>query len=167
MNVGDIKSADWSLAVGAIGNVVEGIDDINQCIITLLSTQKGSDPFRPDFGSDVWDWIDRPLNIAVPNMKRAIFEAVALWEQRVIVTRVDHVFQNETGRQEPIFSGAKFNIGWKLKRTQTTGSVEVTLGLYDALVKKAQQSPSVISVNYLTTELSDPILTETEKNIIV
>lgn len=167
MNLNDIKSADWSLAVGAIGNVVEGIDDINQCIVTILSTKKGSDPFRPDFGSDVWEWIDRPLPVAVPNMKRAIFEAVGLWEPRVIVTSVEHAYQNEAGRQEPVQAGMKFNISWKLRQTQTTGSVEVILGLYDQLVKAAQQTPPVLTNQQLTTETSEELQTETSQNIVV
>lgn len=167
INISDIKSADWSLATESAGDVVEGIFDINQCIVTILATQKGSDPFRPDFGSDVWDWIDRPLNVAVPNMKRAIYEAIGLWEPRVIVTQVAHTYQNIEGRPEPVYSGIKFDIGWRLKGTQTTNSVEFTLGIYNALIKKALTTPTTSITSLLTTEQSDPLLTEQSLNISV
>ena len=52
----DITSADWSLTLDAnspsgssgsgIGNVVQGIADINQCIGIILATPPGSDPLR-------------------------------------------------------------------------------------------------------------------------
>ncbi|MGI9158240.1 MAG: GPW/gp25 family protein, partial [Saprospiraceae bacterium] len=90
MNVNDIKSADWALATSGISQVVEGVDDINQCLAIITATKKGSDPFRPTFGSDIWDWIDRPLALALPNMKRAITEAVGTWEPRVVVTTIEH-----------------------------------------------------------------------------
>jgi len=167
MNVSDIKSADRSLATANIGDVVEGIDDINQCIVIILSTKKGSDPFRPDFGSNIWEWIDRPLPLAVPNMKRAIFEAIGLWEQRVIVTKVEHAYQNEAGASAPVHAGIRFNISWKLRKSQTTGAVEVTLGLYDALVKNAQKQTPILTYTNLTTENQETILAETGENIVV
>ncbi len=167
VSIQDIKSADWSLSTKSAGGVSEGIDDINQCIGIILGTQKGSDPFRPTFGSDIWDWIDRPLPIAVPNMKRAIYEAIGLWEPRVIVTSVEHVYQNEAGLQEPVQAGIKMDIAWKLRKTQTTGSVQVTLGLYDKIVKAAQQLPVISGAKLLTTEGGDLLTTEAAENIAV
>ena len=32
MTLADITSADWSLALGAIGEVVQGIADVEQCL---------------------------------------------------------------------------------------------------------------------------------------
>jgi phage baseplate assembly protein W len=167
VNVSDIKSADWSFSVSSIGEAVEGVADINQCIGVIIGTQKGSDPFRPDFGSDVWDWIDRPLGIAIPNMKRAIIEAVALWEPRVTITGIEYAYQNTAGENAPVYSGARFNIYWKLKQTQTTGTAEVTLGLYDTIQKAEQTQPPVPLFITLLTESGDVVQTEAGENIVI
>src|ERR1700758_1609230 len=94
----DITSADWSLMLDSssptqmsgsgIGNVVQGVADINQCIGIILATPKGSDPLRPTFACDLWQWIDAPVNIARPNLVREIVEAITKWEPRVRVLSV-------------------------------------------------------------------------------
>jgi phage baseplate assembly protein W len=97
----DIQSADWSLALDSsqpsavsvqpgagIGNVVQGIDDVNQCIGIILATPKGSDPLRPTFGCDLWRWLDAPVNVARPHLVREIVEALTIWEPRVRVLSV-------------------------------------------------------------------------------
>jgi hypothetical protein len=97
----DITSADWSLALDSsvgqafqpvsgagIGNVVQGIGDINQCIGIILATPKGSDPLRPTFAADLWRWIDAPVNVARPNLVREIVEALTIWEPRIRVLSV-------------------------------------------------------------------------------
>jgi len=100
----DIPSADWSLmldssavqslsqpvpAAGAgIGKVVQGIADINQCIAIILATPKGSDPLRPTFACDLWQWIDAPVNVARPALVKEIVEAITKWEPRVRVLSV-------------------------------------------------------------------------------
>lgn len=99
----DITSADWSLALdttvvnatnssdgigSGIGQVVQGVADINQCIAIILATPKGSDPLRPTFACDLWRWIDAPITVATPNLVREIFEAITKWEPRVRVLSV-------------------------------------------------------------------------------
>lgn len=71
-----------------IGNVVQGVADINQCISIILTTPKGSDPLRPDFACDVWQFLDLPLTIARPQMIREIVEAITHYEPRVNVLQV-------------------------------------------------------------------------------
>jgi uncharacterized protein len=100
----DITAADWSLTLDAnsaqsaasnqivsgsgIGQVVQGVADINQCIGTILSTPQGSDPLRPTFACDVWRWLDAPLTIARPALVGEIVEAITRWEPRVRMLRV-------------------------------------------------------------------------------
>lgn len=167
MNIQDIKSADWSLGKSGLGAVVEGIDDINQCIVIILSTLKGSDPLRPLFGCDVWQWVDRPLSVSVPFLKRAIREAIDLWEPRVLVTSIDYVYQDASGDTAgSVLSGVRFKVAWKLRKTLTTGSVEINLGLYDAIIKAAQQSIVQTTPSMITTEAGDPITTESSAFLI-
>jgi phage baseplate assembly protein W len=89
----DIQSADWSLELdqgsptglpgSGIGNVVQGIADINQCLIIIITTPLGSDPLRPTFGCDLLSWIDKPITLATPGLVAAIVAAITQWEPRV------------------------------------------------------------------------------------
>jgi phage baseplate assembly protein W len=98
ITLGDITSADWSLMLDAnapqpvagagIGNVAQGIADINQCIGIILSTPKGSDPLRPTFACDIWQLIDAPVDIVRPALVREIVEALTKWEPRIRVLSV-------------------------------------------------------------------------------
>lgn len=83
-----ITATDWQPKLGAPGAVVEGAADIDQCIQIILTTPKGSVPHRPDFGSDLWRYLGRPIDAARPNVIRETVEAIGRWERRVEVTRV-------------------------------------------------------------------------------
>src|SRR5216683_1537301 len=98
MTLADITSADWSLELDAsgqpgsgIGNVVQGLSDVNQCIRIILTTPKGSDPLRPTFGADVWRYIDAPINAAIPAIVREVTEAILRWEPRVTLVSIKAV----------------------------------------------------------------------------
>jgi len=116
MRIDDIKSVDWQPKLGEIGSVVEGYDDINQCIKIILSTPKGSDPHRPEFGSDVWKYIDYPIKEAIPNIIREAIDAINTWEPRVSIKSI---------RAEVIESQGRIRIEWIHKETEQTQSLEV------------------------------------------
>jgi phage baseplate assembly protein W len=83
----DITSADWSFGL-ASDRMVQGEDDIAQCVFIILTTQQGSDPLRPTFGVDLLSYIDQPMNIAAANLTREIAKQINTWEPRVVVTNV-------------------------------------------------------------------------------
>jgi len=87
-NLNEIKSVDWQPKLDEIGNIVEGMDDIDQCIKIILMTRKGSDTHRPEFGSDIWQYIDYPVNEAIPNIIREAYDSIALWETRVQINSI-------------------------------------------------------------------------------
>lgn len=89
----DINSIDWGVSLAGSGNIVQGYDDINQCIDVILRTQKGTDPLRPFFGSNIYFYIDAPVNIAIPNIKREIIDALSLWEKRIEIVSITHILQ--------------------------------------------------------------------------
>ena len=64
-NLNEITYVDWQLKLNSIGEVAQGVDDINQCIAIILLTKKGTVPHRPTFGSDIYKYIDYPINEAV------------------------------------------------------------------------------------------------------
>lgn len=80
-------SKHWQLAENGSG-LAQGIDDIDQCIHNILSTRKGSDVTRPEFGSSHFDYIDTPEDVFVPNVVREVMLAIKTWERRAIIERV-------------------------------------------------------------------------------
>jgi len=97
-DVTQIRSVDWSRKVGSLGEIVEGLDDIDQCIRILLGTPKGAVEHRPEFGCDAWRYLDHPTSEALPHIVRECTDALATWEPRARVTRIaaaydaEHVF---------------------------------------------------------------------------
>lgn len=73
-----------------VGAVATGLADIKQCIDFILRTIPGSCPFRPLFGSNIYRYIDREARIAIPNIKKEIFEALDLWEPRITIQSITH-----------------------------------------------------------------------------
>jgi phage baseplate assembly protein W len=86
--VSNIKSQNWSLSIETQGEIVTDIQDINQCIYIIITTIKGSDPLRPDFGCGLWEHIDKPASVAVPNIIREIGKAIATFEPRAEVQKI-------------------------------------------------------------------------------
>ena len=67
------RSRHWQPAPLASGqDIVQDLDDINQCIENILATRKGSDVLRPDFGSNWFDYIDYPEDEFIPNTVREV-----------------------------------------------------------------------------------------------
>ncbi|OLF53810.1 GPW/gp25 family protein [Pseudomonas chlororaphis] len=83
-----ITAALWQPALGTSGAVVEGLRDIDQSIRIILTTPKGADTHRPDFGSDLHLYIDWPVNRVAPHLVRETVDALRRWETRISVVQV-------------------------------------------------------------------------------
>lgn len=90
MRLEEIKTDAWQLSAGAFGSVVQDLDDINQSLLMIITTQKGSDPVRPLFGVDILRWIDQPMSVLIPNLINEITTQVAIYEPRASVQRVTY-----------------------------------------------------------------------------
>ena len=117
-NLNEITYVDWQLRLNTIGSVAEGVDDINQCIAIILSTQKGSVPHRPTFGSDILKYVDYPINSAKANIIRETIDAINQWEIRITVNSV-YVEINQ--------AKITVKIEWTLKDSDTKGKTKITL----------------------------------------
>lgn len=84
-----ITAAHWQPKLGTTGEVVEGLRDIDQALRIILATPKGSDPHRPEFGSELHLYLDRPTNRVTPHLVREAIEAIRRWEPRVSVVQID------------------------------------------------------------------------------
>ena len=109
----EITYVDWQLKLNEIGSVSEGIEDINQCIAIILSTQKGSVPHRPTFGSDILKYVDYPINSAKANIIRETVDAITLWETRVNVDSVSVEIDKKK---------LKIKVQWSLKEDSSVSS---------------------------------------------
>lgn len=83
-----ITAAHWQPALGTSGEVVEGLRDIDQSIRIILTTPKGADAHRPDFGSDLHLYLDWPVNRVTPHLVRETVDALRRWETRISVVQV-------------------------------------------------------------------------------
>ena len=117
-NLNEITYVDWQYKLNGIGSIAEGVEDINQCIAVILSTQKGSVPHRPTFGSDILKYVDYPVNVAKANIIRETIDAITLWEARVKVDAVT-VEINQTQ--------INIKVQWSLIKGNVSDSVEVSL----------------------------------------
>jgi phage baseplate assembly protein W len=84
----EITAGDWSPRLGSPGEIVADLKDIEQCIDIILHSSLRSVPTLPDFGCDILPWLDRPQDIAIPGIIRAVVEAIELWEPRVDIVKV-------------------------------------------------------------------------------
>ena len=71
------------------GGTVAGWDHVLQSIETILITRLDTRVFRRDFGSDLAELIDAPMNDAgVLGLYVAVAEAIELWEPRFELTDI-------------------------------------------------------------------------------
>lgn len=90
-NITDIKSTHWQPALGATDDqVVVNFDDLNQAVRIILGTPKGMEPLRPDFGSNLYLYLDYPIDRAKPHIVRESILALRQWEPRIDVERIDY-----------------------------------------------------------------------------
>ncbi len=93
-------------------NIIENniIISVQQNIRLILTTPKGSDIHRPNFGSNLWQFIDQPLTaITKGRIKAEIIDAIEIWEPRVEIVEVDL-------RKE--YSSLTIKITFKIKETE-------------------------------------------------
>jgi phage baseplate assembly protein W len=124
ITLADITSADWSLELGTIGGVVQGIADVEQCLGIIVTTPRGSDPLRPTFGADIWRYIDFPIDVALPAIARELTSAIMTWEPRVNLISVTAQPVNDGSTQ----SGAHLDVTltWQLALGGAPSSTQIT-----------------------------------------
>jgi Bacteriophage baseplate protein W len=127
VDAASITAVDWQVQLGAPGEIVEGADDIDQCIRTILLTPKGSIPHDPDFGSNLHLYIDWPLQIARPQMIREAIDAIHRNEPRAVLTRLS---VEAAASEDPALIGSiVLEVEWTAKdSTSPAQSTAVVVG---------------------------------------
>jgi phage baseplate assembly protein W len=119
MELKDLTSVDWSFGLEEFGDIVQGDNDIAQCIFIIVTTQKGTDPLRPTFGVDLLSYIDKPVNIAAANLTRELADQINEWEPRVTVKKVSYKIEQ---------AQITYMIEW-VKESEQSGFTNVTYKL--------------------------------------
>lgn len=148
-----VTSTMWGLSTAGPGQIVQGIDEVNQTISTIICTQPGSDCLRPLFGCGLLDLIDRPSNVVAPSIAQAMAAALRVWEPRIEVLKIKYSVME---------SNIFFTLTWKMRVGSLYGQADVLVGLLDNLVKSAlfeDLTPYLSAV--LSTETFEPLTTET------
>ena len=114
-NLNEITYVDWQLKLNTIGGVAEGADDINQCIAIILLTKKGSVPHRPTFGSDIYKYIDYPVNEATPNIVREATDAITMWETRIKINSIEVEIEESNPHKNKFYRGRDRRIHFNRK----------------------------------------------------
>lgn len=104
-----VGSSIWSGDVFQPGTILEGIQCIKQRVYIAINTPLGSDPLRPLFGSNIYQYTDRPLLLAAANIKREIIDAITLWVPEVTLNNVSFVLDSASGIGGP-FNRATFTV---------------------------------------------------------
>ncbi len=117
-NLNEITFVDWQYKLNDIGSVAEGVDDINQCIAVILTTRKGSVPHRPTFGSEIYKYVDYPVNEVIPNIIREATDAITQWETRIKIKSINAAIQE---------SKITIKVEWTLIQGNAVRTTTVTL----------------------------------------
>ncbi|MCD8024757.1 MAG: hypothetical protein LUE64_04410 [Candidatus Gastranaerophilales bacterium] len=79
---------DFQHQRNSIGGIVTGLDDVKQCVSSIISTQKGTIPFMPEFGCDLLPAIGEIGQNAIDYLIAVYSREIPLQEPRVEVDTV-------------------------------------------------------------------------------
>jgi phage baseplate assembly protein W len=88
-----------------LGDIVENMAQLEQCIIMLLMTPKDCVPHM-DYGTDLYELIDKPINFVANKIRQEVIRTLKI-ETRVVVKKVE-VFVSEKSN-----SRLKLSIDWE------------------------------------------------------
>lgn len=117
MKLTELKSRNWTWSLTTPGLMVQDVNEISQCILVIVATEKGSDPLRPEFGADLYLYIDQPSN-NVAKMVNSISDALSIWETRIEIKKI--TFKIDAGSVD-------FEITWKEKLSGISSTTNLTL----------------------------------------
>lgn len=152
-----VRRVDSQASLEGYGQVKQGAQSISQSILIAISNRKGSDPFRPTFGSDIWEHIDRPINEAAPLISSAIRKSVDAWVPEIDLSDIEYKLDDPdvTGQ----YNSAIFSVYWKLKGGSLQARTEVVLGIGEQdendLINDVSEA---VTIEILSTEVLTSVI---------
>lgn len=99
------RNAQTGEAPDTNGQIVAAVEDLDQAIANIILTPKGAVPTEPEKGVDWPGVIDRHEDIGIPLLTREIWDALAIWEPRIVVQNVEI--------ERPAFSHFAMQVFWR------------------------------------------------------
>lgn len=90
-----VVTPNWQLSTKGLGIIATDGDDILLSIHNILFTIKGELPFKPEFGSLIFEKIDLPANKISAAVSAEVIDAITKHEPRVIINSVKPVLNND------------------------------------------------------------------------
>jgi uncharacterized protein len=90
-----------------LGDIVEDMAQLEQCILMLLMTPKNCVPHM-EYGTDLYEFIDKPINYTVNKIRQEVIRTLRI-ENRISVRQVE-VFVSEKSN-----SRLKLSIDWETR----------------------------------------------------
>jgi hypothetical protein len=112
-----------------LGQVCQALGDVHQTLQIIFSTIPGEDPFRPTFGCDLTQFLDRPLTAAIPAIVGAISASIADWEPRITIESVDVVASTTNIGTLDVTINWKPDMGSSSSTTTTIGTESTTISV--------------------------------------
>lgn len=143
--VQDITAQYWSPQLGAFGEIVTDLADVAQAVRVICTTRLGERPLEPEFGSEIYKWIDAPLDVARVNIPVAIYNSLGRWEPRVIINSVQVDIA-------PNMAGVVILIDWSLAATPQVSNFDIiTTADFQAPDITAQTDRAAVLREYIST----------------
>lgn len=112
MNIADVRNNEWSMSLKEQGGIVEGFEDINQCLYIILTTVPGSLPGDPEFGCDMYLYADQTPDRAIPQIIKSMATAIEKYEPRIRIEKISYKLDMPTFEDAKKQPRAIFNIAW-------------------------------------------------------
>ena len=116
-NTTQLHTKNWQHKRNTIGEIATDINDIKQCIDTICSTDKGSIPFMPEFGTEAMQALGENSDDAIDMISALWKTEIPKQEPRCEVTEITGV-KEDNGR-------IKMKIYFREKSTKITQTTEV------------------------------------------
>lgn len=82
---------DQSINQAQLSEYVQGFEDIKQCWHNILFTVPGAIPLLPEFGCDLFRYIDKPITESFGKVRNIIIAALERWEPRAKIDKVTRI----------------------------------------------------------------------------
>jgi phage baseplate assembly protein W len=90
----------WPMQIDPSGSIrlFDATEDIESAMRIILMTAPGERVMRPEFGCTIWELLFEPItSTLLGQIDRAVDEALAQWEPRIVVENVHSVPEAELG----------------------------------------------------------------------
>lgn len=90
---------------------------IRRSLLNLIKTKKGTRPFRPDFGSNVYNYLFQSGPFVEDSLNRDLYETITRYEPRVIVNRIQSSINDDEIKIEVFYTIRNVSINTNLETT--------------------------------------------------